>query len=131
MGKADLIEDLAAIEHQRWSDWQRYVQDDCCIVMGSIEGFGMHNRETGEYIPFSGQLLIAPEKRQHWERLIATPYADLPEHSKQADRDQVARYWPLLVAMVAQWIEHQGQVEREILPIEASSLARKWTEEMA
>ncbi len=40
-------------------------------------------------------------------------------------------YWPLIVVFVAEWIEHQGQVEDEILPIEASSLAAKWREEMA
>jgi hypothetical protein len=29
MEKGDLYEHLAAIEHQRWADWQQYVFDQC------------------------------------------------------------------------------------------------------
>jgi hypothetical protein len=38
--------------------------------------------------------------------------------------------WPLIVDFVAEWIEAQGQVHHTILPIEGSSLALKWREEM-
>ena len=40
-------------------------------------------------------------------------------------RERVNAMWPVMVNGVAEWIEHQGQVEGEILPIEASSLASK------
>ena len=76
MTKNDIIEQLAAIEHERWGDWQQWVHECCDRVDG------------GYRIP---TLLI-----ERWERQIATPYADLSEREKQSDRDQVYRYWPLI-----------------------------------
>ena len=66
-----LVEQLADIEHQRWSDWQKY----CHKVYkdGKFE----------EFMP-------------RWERQIKTPYSELSETEKQSDRDQVERYLPLL-----------------------------------
>jgi hypothetical protein len=76
----DLYEKLAAIEHARWADWQRYMHSQCVV-----------NDD--------GSLTIPPSLVTHWERQIATPYDDLSEHEKQSDRDQVSRYWPLLAAL--------------------------------
>jgi len=91
--KDELIEALADIEHQRWSSWQRYVHEDVCEEEGVLD---------------SGNLVIPPDKVAHWNRLIATPYAELPEHSKQSDRDEVMKYWPLIVEFVAEWIRETG-----------------------
>ena len=90
-----LIEALADIEHQRWGDWQKWVHQRC-VEEPSTDEFGTH------------PLTIPAITVRHWERLIATPYADLPEHGKQSDRDQVARYLPLIVAFVAEWIGREG-----------------------
>ena len=68
-----LMEELAATEHERWSHWQKY----------------MHSLCTGNA---DGSLIIPADKVEHWEKLIATPYAELSEHSKQSDRDQVMKY---------------------------------------
>ncbi len=73
----DLFERLAAIEHERWSDWQKY----------------MHSLGTIHHI---GNLLIPAQSVKQWERQMATPYAELSDQEKESDRDQVRRYWDLI-----------------------------------
>ena len=77
MSDTDLMEQLAAIEHERWADWQRYLHSLCT-----------KNDD--------GSLRIPATSVAHWERQIATPYADLSEREKESDRDQVRRYWKLI-----------------------------------
>jgi len=72
-----LMEKLADIEHQRWSDWQSYVHSKC-------------KRDA------EGNLIIPAELVKHWEYQISTSYANLSEEDKQKDRDQVMRYWDLI-----------------------------------
>lgn len=72
-----LMESLAAIEHERWAHWQRYMHDK-----GHIQA--------------DGSLIIPKDLVRHWERLIATPYHDLTEKEKESDRDQVRRYLPTI-----------------------------------
>jgi len=72
-----MLETLAAIEHERWSHWQRYMHDK-----GKLQA--------------DGSLLIAAELVQHWERQIETPYAALTEAEKRGDREQVRRYLQLI-----------------------------------
>lgn len=74
-----LREQLAAIEHQRWSDWQHWVHTN--------------SRDPGD-----GTLIIPADLVTRWKRQIATAYEDLSESEKQSDRDQVDRYWPLISA---------------------------------
>lgn len=74
---ADLIEKLAAIEHARWADWQAYLHGKC------------------ERTP-DGGLTTPAGYVAALERQIATPYADLSDAEKASDREQVARYWPLI-----------------------------------
>lgn len=85
-GDDELIEKLAAIEHQRWADWQQWVHDQCEIPEGEDQPDG---------------LVIPAALAMRWQRQIKTPYADLSEAEKQSDRDQVMRYWPLLQAYVS------------------------------
>jgi len=70
-----LMEQLAAIEHQRWSDWQAW----CHQVLR-------------EHCP-SPELETVLER---WDRQIATPYDQLTEREKEEDRKQVRRYWDLI-----------------------------------
>lgn len=83
-----LMEQLADIEHQRWADWQKYLHSKC------------HDMELGF-------LTIPAELVTQWKRQIATPYAELSEKEKQSDRDQVARYWPLIEALTAERDENK------------------------
>lgn len=74
-----LLERLAALEHERWAHWQRYLHSKC--------------EETPD-----GSLLIPAEFAARWETQIETPYAGLTESEKESDRDQVRRYLPLIAA---------------------------------
>jgi hypothetical protein len=80
-----LRERLAAIEHERWADWQRYLHSKATDLIGS-----------------GGALVIPADLVERWERQIATPYADLSEAEKDADREQVDRYWPLVAELQAE-----------------------------
>jgi hypothetical protein len=72
-----LIDKLAAMEHQRWAHWQRYVH------------------EKSDRQP-SGALTIPAELVDRWERQIETPFDQLSEAEKESDRDQVRNYVPIL-----------------------------------
>lgn len=78
---AELIEKLAAIEHERWADWQKWCHK---VLREQLNPNGCSN-------DLEDVLL-------RWDKQIATPYADLSEAEKQSDRDQVMRYWPLVQA---------------------------------
>ena len=77
-----LLEELAAVEHERWSHWQRY----------------LHSR--GDRMA-DGSLRFPAELVEQWERQIATPYASLSEGEKQSDRDQVDKYLPIIAEALA------------------------------
>jgi hypothetical protein len=79
-----LIEQLAAIEHGRWASWQNY-----------LHTFLTWNNELHAWV-------LPHEKKDQWQSLTRTPYSMLSEAEKQSDRDQVARYWPLIEAYTAQ-----------------------------
>lgn len=73
-----LREKLAAIEHERWSDWQRYMHSLCVRL------------------PVTHDLVILGHHYGQWERQINTPYANLSAEEKASDMEQVDRYWPLI-----------------------------------
>lgn len=116
MTKTELIEALADIEHQRWSDWQKHLQENICFT----------DQTTGT------ALVIPTHHVDRYWRLIRTPYEDLPSEAlKQADRDQVMRYWPLFVEFVAEWMENQNCTEYEgDVQCECSYIANDWRKEM-
>jgi hypothetical protein len=72
-----LLEQLATVEHERWSHWQRY----------------MHSKAAKRP---DGSLLIPPDLVRQWERQLATPYSELTEKEKESDREQVRKYLPIL-----------------------------------
>jgi hypothetical protein len=73
----DLLETLAALEHDRWSHWQRYLHDQC-----------RHQD--------NGSLVIPAELARRWSRQASTAYQDLSEEEKESDREQVSRYLPVI-----------------------------------
>lgn len=94
----ELVEKLAAIEHERWADWQKWMHDkkvyayacDACADQASI-------------------FRVPVEDMHRWNKQIETPYAELSEQEKRSDRDQVMRYWPLLSRYIQK--ERQKAVE--------------------
>lgn len=73
-----IVEQLAAIEHRRWSNWQTFVHEQC-----------IHTPE--------GNLIIPQKCVERWNRQISTPYSELSEDEKQSDRNQVNLYLPHLL----------------------------------
>jgi len=79
---AGLVERLAAVEHERWSHWQRY----------------MHTMAVRQP---DGSLLVPAELVSRWERLMNTNYTELNEKEKESDREQVRKYLPILASALA------------------------------
>lgn len=73
-----LYEQLAAIEHERWAHWQKYLHDVC----------GLRQPD--------GSIILPASSVEHWDRQIATPYERLSEREKASDREQVDRFWHLI-----------------------------------
>ena len=82
---SELREKLAAIEHERWSDWQKW----CHKIL----------RENLRYNDMETNL---EEILERWEKQIATPYSKLSNKEKASDMEQVDRYWPLISQALAQ-----------------------------
>ena len=70
MTREELIEYLAALEHERWSNWQAYVHNLC-----------IKNED--------GSLTIPKKYVYHWNWEIALKYKDLPDNIKESDRKEV------------------------------------------
>ena len=72
LARKELLEALAAVEHERWSHWQRYLHSKC--------------------IPSDdGSLTIPAELVGRWSAQITTSYDELSEVEKKSDRDQVRK----------------------------------------
>lgn len=74
---ADLLDELAAVEHERWSHWQRYLHDQC---------------RPGP----DGSLTIPADQVRRWSTQMSTPYSELSDEERESDREQVRRYLPLI-----------------------------------
>lgn len=84
-----LREELAAIEHARWSHWQTFMHSKC-----------IKNSD--------GSLTIPKELVEKWTRQSTTAYSELTEKEKESDREQVDNYWPLLQDFIAQSNERRS-----------------------
>lgn len=83
----ELMEKLAAIEHERWADWQRYLHSKLVS-------------QTGAPFPYKDGMLMLPSDYQHWEEQIAADYSELSDAEKASDMEQVDRYWSLIQAHI-------------------------------
>ncbi|ORI28142.1 hypothetical protein [Rhodococcus sp. 1168] len=71
------METLAALEHERWSHWQRYMHSKCEPAA-------------------DGSLTIPAELVARWAKQMTTDYGDLPKDQCESDREQVRRYLPVI-----------------------------------
>jgi len=85
-----LTEQLAAIEHERWSHWQRY----------------LHSKGVRQP---DGSLLLPADLVARWEKQSETKYAELSEQEKESDRDQVRRYLALIASALAARHHNDGR----------------------
>ena len=85
-------EELAAIEHERWSDWQTWMHQ-CAYTDYDAEGKTIY--------------CYTEEQISRWDKQITTPYSELTEKEKKSDMDQVDRYWPIIEAYIAERLEER------------------------
>lgn len=77
----ELLEPLAAIEHERWAHWQKYLHSQCS-----------KNSD--------GSLTIPRELVERWERQLKTPYHNLSQKEKDSDKEQVKRYLDFILRQI-------------------------------
>jgi hypothetical protein len=82
MTRYDLREKLADAEHASWARWMAYLFSKC------------QRQADGSYI-------IPLEYVSHWQREVATPYAELSEREKESDRGEVDLILPTIDNYVA------------------------------
>ena len=73
----EVLDRLAAVEHERWAHWQRYLHDQC--------------EELDD-----GSLVIPAQLVRRWEEQIATPYGELSIEEQRSDQEQVLKYLPVI-----------------------------------
>lgn len=80
MTTEELVEQLADKEHASWARWMRYLFQQCSPLQAD------------------GTLVLPAALVTRWSRQVTTPYADLSEREKQADREEVAHILPIIAA---------------------------------
>jgi hypothetical protein len=65
-------EALAALSHDQWRGWMRYLFSKCKVLPG-------------------GQVVIPADLVARWQRQMNTAYADLPANEKSSDQTEADR----------------------------------------
>lgn len=99
--KEELKEKLAAIEHERWSDWQKYVH-----------GLMEHHDD-----PMREEMVLDAGWYYRWQKQINTPYAELTDKEKASDMEQVDRYWNLIEKFISDTVA-RAEIEARIGMVE-------------
>lgn len=94
----ELKEKLAAIEHERWSDWQKYMQ----------------SLAKADWTP-DGETIFTYTVDQfaRWNKQIETPYSQLSRKEQLSDLEQVDRYWPLVEALIAKAVQEARKTAKQ------------------
>ena len=71
-------EELAAVQHEIWSHWMKYLFDQC----------DEEDTDSGWTIPL--------DKVWRWSRQMTTPYSELSEQEKENDREQADKILAVL-----------------------------------
>lgn len=121
MNASDLREKLAAIEHERWADWQKYLHSKCSTPAA---------RGIGHLLP-PGSLIIPGGYVEKLERQIATPYGELTAFEQDSDMDQVDRYWGVIVEAFAEWVlmnadEYEDSADGTYGEVVARAFREEW-----
>lgn len=81
MESKDLREDLAALSHEIWAHWMKYMDKQVVEILD----------RDGEY-----WFAIPMDKHERWFRQMITPYAKLSWKEQESDRDQADKIIDLL-----------------------------------
>lgn len=84
-----LMERLAAIEHERWSHWQRYLHSK--------------SERTDD-----GSLVIPPALVEQWTTQMNTPYDRLSAKEKESDREQVRKFLPEIATFLSDGFDSES-----------------------
>ncbi len=68
----ELLENLANLEHEQWSEWMEYL-------------FNISAENT------DGSVTIPADKVQRWKRQMLTSYSGLSEKEKESDRQEAKK----------------------------------------
>lgn len=74
----EIIEQLADLEHQQWSHWEKY-RENRILELG-----GHPNMDK------------VSAQKQNWKRLRETDYKDLTEKEKESDREWARKVLPII-----------------------------------
>lgn len=77
-----LLEKLAALEHEQWAGWMKYLFEKASPIPEAIGG-GVH---------------IMREEHERWKRQIDTSYEDLSEKEKESDRIEARKVLAIVKA---------------------------------
>lgn len=77
MDNNDVREKLAALAHEQWSGWMRYLFGKCAIYE-------------------EGSAIIPAWAVKRWQRQMNTAYSDLPEEEKESDRREADKMLAIL-----------------------------------
>lgn len=96
----DLREQIAALAHEQWAGWMRYLFSRC------------EKLQSG---PYTGGLVMPREWVDRWHRQVETPYAALSEAEKNSDREEADRVLALAAppSRAPQELEAEAQRLRE------------------
>ena len=79
---SDRREELAALEHDQWAHWTRYM----LTVLGPVLGLGFYEAR-GSGMENKPDIVKARESLRRWKRQIETPYEALTEKERDSDRE--------------------------------------------
>lgn len=83
MNQDELREKLAALAHDQWSGWMKY-------MLGRMD---WNNIGTGK--------IMYGDDVKRWERQMNTIYADLPENEKDSDRAEADKVIAIFTSQLA------------------------------
>lgn len=111
-----IIECLAAVEHERWSNWQTYLHSVCYSAPDGID-----------HIINPHSLIIPAKHVQRWDRQIHTRYEDLIDQEKESDRNEALVSFTFAATFFANWLLQKNRGLRLYL---TADLLTAWHQEV-
>ena len=85
MNDSEQLEKVAALCHDQWSGWMRYLFSKCDLEISSVLS-ALEN----------GAVIMPKWAAERWSRQMKTPYAELSEDEKESDRNEARKFLAML-----------------------------------